>query len=74
MQVDAELRRAHNINALAHMDASRLNTLEQVERNLVNERHQLVLKMLKLALADVNHHLHLISNRSKITANDIACL
>ena len=72
MQVDAELRRAHNINALAHMDASRLNTLEQVERNLVNERHQLVLKMLQLALADVNHHLHLISNRNKISANDIA--
>ena len=27
--------------------------------------------MLQLALADVNHHLHLISNRNKITANDI---
>lgn len=74
MQVDAELRRAHNINALAHMDASRLNALEQVERSLVNERHQLVLKMLQLALADVNHALHLTSNRNKINANDVAQL
>lgn len=32
MQVDAELRRAHNINALAQMDASRLSTVEQQER------------------------------------------
>ena len=57
MHVDAELRRAYNINALAQMDASRLSSLEQEERKLVSERHQLVLKMLQLALADVNHHL-----------------
>lgn len=57
MQVDTELRRAYNINALAQMDASRLSTLEQEERNLVQERHSLVLKMLQLALLDINHHL-----------------
>jgi len=64
MHVDAELRRAYNINALAQMDASRLSSLEQEERKLVSERHQLVLKMLQLALADVNHHLQLISSRN----------
>ena len=35
MQVDAELRRAYNINALAQMDAARLSTLEKEERSLV---------------------------------------
>ena len=72
MQVDAELRRAHNINALAQMDASRLSTLEQQEQSLVKERHALVLKMLQLALADVNHHLKLAQSRNQITLKDIA--
>ena len=53
------------------MDASRLNTLEKTERNLVSERHQLVLRMLKLALADVTHHLQLVENRNRLTAADI---
>ena len=53
------------------MDAARLSTLEREERNLVTERHQLVLKMLKLALADVNHHLQLIQMRSQITLEDV---
>ena len=57
MKIDAELRRAHNINAIGQMDAARLSTLEKQENNLVKERHTLVLRILQLALADVNHHL-----------------
>ena len=57
MKIDGELRRAHNINAIGQMDAARLSTLEKQENNLVKERHTLVLRILQLALADVNHHL-----------------
>ena len=56
------------------MDAARLSSLETQEQTLVEERHQLVLKMLQLALADVNHHLQLEKTRNQLTLTDIAQL
>ena len=53
------------------MDAARLSALEKEENNLAKERHTLVLRILQLALADVNHHLQLIQNRNRITQADI---
>lgn len=48
------------------MDSARLNNVEMQEKTLNKERHQAVLRILQLALADINHHLQLIQSKNAI--------
>ena len=66
IQADAQLRRAYNMNASAMMNSARLSNVEQQEKALQEERHHAVLRILQLALADINHHLQLIQSKNAI--------
>lgn len=74
LQADAQLRRAYNMNAEAMMDSARLSNVELQEKALQEERHHAVLRILQLALADINHHLQLIQNKNVIGEAELKCM
>lgn len=70
LELNAELRKVYNATSAAAIEGAHLSAVEQAEVQLQQERHQAVLRLLELALADVNHHLTLLDLHGQITEQD----
>lgn len=70
LELNSELRKAYNLSSAAAIEGVQLSALEEAEIALQSERHEAVLKILELALADVNHHLSLIQLYNKTAEFD----
>lgn len=55
VELNSQLRQAYNLSTAATIEGAHLKAVEQAEKELQQERHSMVLRILELAIEDINH-------------------